>query len=161
MILHARCSDCRVWPNGYLDATSPVQPMIYAFGDARALRLSSPEANLRRHERYGHFTMDMTAATGLGGVPLESRAGRGVQMQSEVRGDIDRKNVAHAVLGCVVLFVAWPVNVLIAGFLRSIRIHVCFSIGVVVCLGVVYGLGISTSTQYNRVRPPPPPHHQH
>lgn len=154
MILHARCSDCRVWPNGFLDATSPAQPMIYAFGSDYALRSSSPSADLERHVRYGRFNMDMTAATGTGGVPLKSSASSGVQVQGSTTKDTNRKNLAHAILGCVVLFVMWPLNVLIASFLKNIRIHIGFSIAVVVCLGVAYGLGISTSNQYNRVCPP-------
>jgi hypothetical protein len=151
MILHARCSDCRVWPNGFLDATSPSQPMIYAFGSPYPLQSSSRSADLKRHARYGYFTMDMTAATGTGGVPLKSSANAGVQEEGGMTKDTDRKTLAHAVLGCLVLFVVWPLNVLIAGFLRNIRIHVGFSIAMVLSLGVAYGLGISTSNQYNRV----------
>jgi hypothetical protein len=151
MILHARCSDCRVWPNGYLDATSPDQSMIYAFGDAHALQSSSPSADLKRHVRYGHFTMDMTAATGIGGIPVKSSASSGVQMQGDMKKDCDRKNLAHVILGCLLLFVIWPLNVIIAGFLRDIRIHIGFSIVMVVCLGIAYGFGIATSNQYNRV----------
>jgi hypothetical protein len=151
MILHARCSDCRVWPNGYLDATSTDQPMIYAFGSAYALQSSSPSADLKRHVRYGHFTMDITAATGRGGVPLKSNASNGVQMQGGLVKDADRKTLAHALLGCLVIFVLWPLNVLIAGFMKNIRIHVGFSLTLIICLGVAYGVGIATSNQYNRV----------
>ncbi|KAL1650537.1 hypothetical protein SLS61_006003 [Didymella pomorum] len=150
MILHARCSDCRVWPNGFLDATSPSQSMIYAFGSPYPLQSSSQSADLKRHARYGHFTMDLTAATGTGGVPLRSSANAGVQEEDVMTKDTDRKTLAHAILGCLVLFVVWPLNVLIAGFLRNIRIHISFSIVMVLSLGVTYGLGISTSTQYNR-----------
>lgn len=161
MILHARCSDCRVWPNGFLDATSPDQPMIYAFGSPYALQSSSVSADLKRHVRYGRFTMDMTAATGTGGVPLKSNANSGVQELGGMTKDVDRKTLAHAILGCLVLFVVWPLNVLIAGFLKNIRIHVGFSIAIFLCLGVVYGLGISTSNQYNRVSPSKRPSKHH
>lgn len=157
MILHARCSDCRVWPNGFLDATAPDQPMIYAFGSPYALQSSSSSANLKRHVRYGHFTMDMTVATGMGSVPLKSNASNGVQELGDMTKDIDRKTLAHAILGCLVLFAVWPLNVLIAGFLKNMRIHIGFSIAVVLSLAVVYGLGISTSNQYNRVSPSRPP----
>lgn len=152
MVLNARCKDCRVWPHGFLDATSPEQDMIYAFG-SHAVYSSSPSADLKRHVRYGQFTMDMTAATGMGGVPRASSASSGVQMQGDMTRDSDRKSLAHALLGCLVLFVVWPLNVLIAGFIRNIRFHIGFSVVTVICLGVVYGLGISTSTQYNRVSP--------
>lgn len=151
MILHGRCSDCRVWPNGFLDATSPSQPMIYAFGSPYPLQSSSASADLKRHARYGYFMMDMTAATGTGGVPLKSSANAGVQEKDGMVKDSDRKTLAHAILGCLILFVVWPLNVLIAGFLRDIRIHVGFSVVMVLSFGVAYGLGISTSNQYNRV----------
>ncbi|KAF3011025.1 hypothetical protein E8E13_010921 [Curvularia kusanoi] len=150
MILHARCSDCRVWPNGYLDATSSEQPMIYAFGSPYTLQSSSPSADLKRHARYGHFTMDMKVATGRGGVPFKSNASNGVQMQGGLTKDMDRKTLAHALLGCLAVFVVWPLNVLLAGFLKNIRIHIGCSVALIVCLGVVYGLGIATSDQYNR-----------
>lgn len=156
MILHARCSDCRVWPNGFLDATSRSQPMMYAFGSPYTLQSSSPSADLKRHVRYGHFNMDMTTATGAGGVPFNSSALSGVEMVGSMQKDADVKTFAHALLGCVVLFAVWPINQLIAGFLKNIRIHVVFSLALIVCLGVVYGLGIATSNQYNRVSPPPP-----
>lgn len=116
MILRARCADCRVWPHGFLDATSFDQHMIYAFGDAYPLQSSSPDVGLKRHVRYGYFTMDMTAATGTGGVPVKSSASSGVQMLGGMTKDSDPKTLAHAVLGCLVLFVAWPLNVLMAGF---------------------------------------------
>lgn len=151
MILHARCSDCHVWPNGFLNTTSPDQPMIYAFGAAYELQSSSPSADLKRHVHYGQFTMDMVSATGTGGIPLKSSAIDSVRLQSSVTTDVDRKNLAHAILGCLVLFLAWPLNVFIVGFLRNISIHFGLSIAMVVCLGVVYGLGISASDQYNRV----------
>ena len=154
MILRARCSDCRVWPNGYIDATSTDQPMIYAFGSAYALQSSSPSADLKRHVRYGHFTMDMTAATGRGGVPLRSNASNDVQIQGGLIKDTDRKSLAHALLGCLVILLLWPLNVLIAGFMKNIRIHVGCSLLLIVALGVVYGVGIATSNQYNRVGGP-------
>ena len=98
--------------------------------------------------------MDMTAATGRGGVPLKSNASNGVQMQGGLVKDTDRKTLAHALVGCFVVFVLWPLNVLIAGFMKNIRIHVGCSLALIICLGVAYGVGIATSNQYNRVGPP-------
>ncbi|KAJ4992850.1 integral membrane protein [Stagonosporopsis vannaccii] len=149
MSVNARCKDCRVWPNGFLDATSQAQDMIYAFGPPDNLRSDDLGAGLKRHVSYGHFAMDLTAATGVGGVPFKSTASRGVVMGG-AKGDTDRKAMAHALLGCLVLFVVWPVNVLVAGFIRRRRFHVASSITVILSLGIVYGLGISTSYQYNR-----------
>ncbi|KAH6644330.1 hypothetical protein C7974DRAFT_430193 [Boeremia exigua] len=158
MILHARCSDCRVWPNGFLDATSRAQNMIYAFGSPYALQSSSPSADLKRHVRYGHFTMDMTAATGTGGVPLKSNLSNGVQQQGSMTKDTDRKTLAHAVLGCLVLFIVWPLALLLATFLKNIRLRLTLSIIVLACLTTVYALGISSSAQYNRSQSFTTPH---
>ena len=98
--------------------------------------------------------MDMTAATGRGGVPLRSNASNDVQIQGGLIKDTDRKSLAHALLGCLVILLLWPLNVLIAGFMKNIRIHVGCSLLLIVALGVVYGVGIATSNQYNRVGGP-------
>lgn len=75
-------------------------------------------------------------------------------MQGGLVKDTDRKTLAHALVGCFVVFVLWPLNVLIAGFMKNIRIHVGCSLALIICLGVAYGVGIATSNQYNRVGPP-------
>jgi MFS superfamily sulfate permease-like transporter len=128
--------------------------MIYAFGNAQDLMSDSPSADLKRHVRYGHFTMDMVSATGVGGVPAKSNAVDGVSMRDMTR-DHDRANLAHAVVGCLALFVLWPLNVLVAGFLKNFRIHVCVSGVLLVFLVVSYALGGVTSMEYNRVSPIP------
>lgn len=95
--------------------------------------------------------MNMVEATGKGGVPAASAALNGVEMKGDIVRDHDRANLAHAVMGCLALFVLWPLNVLFAGFLRNIRIHVWMSVFILVFLVISYALGISTSAEYNRV----------
>lgn len=153
LVVRAVCRNCRKWSGGDLDVKSRKQEMIYAFGHANRLNSDSKEANLRRHIRYGHFEMDMLAATGEGGVPAPSQALNGVRMLGDMVRDHDRKNLAHAIMGCLALFVIWPLNVLVAGFFKNIKIHVGISVGVMAFLIVSYSLGISTSAQYNRVSP--------
>jgi hypothetical protein len=150
-ILRAICHNCRVWLNGFLDVKSTSQPMIYAFGPGNKLQSDDPSAPLKRHVRYGHFTMDMSAATGNSSVPEPSAAASGVQVLGGMTKDQDRKNLAHAVVGCLALFVLWPLNVLLAGFLKRIGVHVGVSVFILVFLVVSYGLGIATSGEYNRV----------
>ena len=150
-VLRARCSNCRVWTAGFLDASSTQHPMTFAFGPATRLQSNDKAAPLKRHARYGTFTMDMVAATGAGaGVPLPEGQLKGVQAGRLVK-DGDAKDRAHAVVGCVALFVLWPVNVVLAGFFKNIRIHVGFSVGIMGFLVVAFGLGIATSGQYIRV----------
>ncbi|KAF2853995.1 iron reductase domain protein, partial [Plenodomus tracheiphilus IPT5] len=156
LILAARCRNCRVWPNGFLDVNSQAQPMIYAFGPG--LQSNSPSANLKRHVRYGKFSLNMLAATGTGGVPSQSSAQNGVAVMGNMTKDSDRKKLAHAVLGCVALFVLWPLNMVVAGFFKNIRIHGGVSGLIVVCLMIAYALGITTSGEYNRSKTYSSPH---
>ncbi|KAH9869539.1 hypothetical protein IAQ61_006746 [Plenodomus lingam] len=158
LLLAARCRNCRVWPNGFLDTASQAQPIIYAFGPGNRLQSDSPHAHLKRHIRYGTFTMDMLAATGTGGVPAQSKAQNGVAVTRGMTRDSDAKKLAHAVVGCVALFVLWPLNLIVAGFFKNIRIHRGVSVLILVCLTIAYALGIATSAQYNRSRSHTSPH---
>jgi hypothetical protein len=149
LILKAVCHNCR----DFFDPKATAQPMMYAFGPGARLNSDSQSANLKRHIRYGHFTMNMVAATSVGGVPAKTNAKNGVEMEGEMVRDHDRANLAHAIIGCLALFVIWPLNVLFAGFFKNIRIHVGVSVVIMVFLIVAYALGISTSAQFNRVSP--------
>ncbi|KAF2134777.1 iron reductase domain protein [Dothidotthia symphoricarpi CBS 119687] len=149
-VFQARCSNCRSWLEGSLDVKNEAHPMIYAFGNAHLLQSNSQHANLKRHIRYGHFTMDMVAATGTGGVPTKSNAMNGVKLQGDMTRDHDRSNLAHAIIGCLALFVLWPLNIIFAGFFKNIKIHVGVSIVMLAFLIVAYALGIHTSYEYNR-----------
>ncbi|KAF2646281.1 CBD9-like protein [Massarina eburnea CBS 473.64] len=157
-VLKAVCRSCRVWPNGFLNAESIAQPMIYAFGPGNRINSNSPNAPLKRHYTYGKFTMDMRQATGKGAVPASASTSNGVNLEGSMVRDHDRKDLAHAVLGCLALFVLWPINVLVAGFFRNIRIHVGVSVFTMVFLVISYALGIATSGQYNRSKAFNSPH---
>ncbi|KAF1838192.1 CBD9-like protein, partial [Decorospora gaudefroyi] len=154
LVLHARCTNCRP----YLDPKTTTQPMLYAFGNGQNVLSSSPSANLKRHVRYGTFTMDMKTATGPGGVPAKSSASNGIGSAGPMIKDHNRASRAHAVLGCVALFVLWPLNVLLAGFLKNIKIHIGISAVIMICLIISYVLGGLTSTEYNRSKAFTTPH---
>ncbi|CAI6341124.1 unnamed protein product [Periconia digitata] len=157
-VLKARCRSCRVWPNGFLDADSTTQPMVYAFGPAKNLNSDRPDAPLKRHYTYGKFTMNMREAVGTPGVPAPSTRSSGVSSESPLVKDHDRKTLAHAIIGCLAIFVLWPINIILAGFLRNIKIHIGFSIGIMVFIIVSYALGIAASGQYNRSKAFNSPH---
>jgi hypothetical protein len=148
MIAKAVCRNCRT----FFDVKDTKQNMMYAFGHG-ALFSNSPSANLKRHARYGHFSMDMTVATGTGGIPAKSNIMSGVKEIGDMARDHDRANLAHAIIGCLALFVIWPLNMLFVGFFKNIRIHIGVSIVLMMFLLVAYALGISTSAQFNRVSP--------
>ncbi|KAG9388937.1 DoH domain containing protein [Pyrenophora tritici-repentis] len=154
LVLRAKCSNCR----SYIDTESTAQPMIYAFGKAQNLRSNSPSAHLQRHIQYGHFTMDMTAATGAGGVPAQSNALNGVGAMSGMVRDHDRANLAHTILGCLAIFLLWPLNVLVVAFSKNIKIHIVLSVLIVVFLLVSFVLGGVTSSQYTNSKAFNTPH---
>ncbi|KAL1606214.1 hypothetical protein SLS60_003615 [Paraconiothyrium brasiliense] len=154
-VLQAVCRSCRVWPGGFIDNSSTTQPMIFAFGPGTLKQSDDLNAPLRRHVRYGQFTMDMAAATSSNAtVPQPTAQLKGAVIKGLVK-DPDSKDLAHAILGCIALFVLWPLNVIFAGFFRNIKIHVGTSITILLFLVVSYALGIATSPEYNRVRPLP------
>ncbi len=125
--------------------------MIYAFGKAGDLNTNSKSANLKRHVAYGHFTMDMVAATGMGGVPAEYDQLQNAKPVGSMVKDSDSKNLAHAIMGCIALFVFWPLNIILAGYFKNIKIHLYVSVVLMVFLVISYALGIATSPEYNRV----------
>ncbi|KAL5379846.1 hypothetical protein DPSP01_008128 [Paraphaeosphaeria sporulosa] len=157
-VLRAVCHACRVWPNGFLETSSAAAPMLFAFGPGTAKQSDDRNAPLRRHVRYGTFSMDLTAATsGDASVPEAEPQLRGAVIQG-MKKDRDGKDLAHAILGCVALFVLWPINVVLAGFFRNIKLHVGASVAILVFLVLSYGLGIATSPQYNRSKSYHSPH---
>ena len=68
LTVNARCINCRSWSGGSIDVTSKAQNMIFAYGPWVG-NPNSVNADLRMHDTDGVFTMDMTKATGPGGVP--------------------------------------------------------------------------------------------
>ncbi|ORY12964.1 hypothetical protein BCR34DRAFT_600259 [Clohesyomyces aquaticus] len=157
-VVKAVCKNCRVWTDGFLDVKNAAHPMIFAFGPGNRLQSDSLDAPLRRHVRFGRFTMDMQAATGKSEVPGASQALAGVTFDGEMTRDHDRMNLAHAVLGCLALFVLWPLNVVCAGFLKKIGIHIGISVFILVFLIISYALGIATSGEFNRSKTFTSPH---
>jgi hypothetical protein len=68
LTVNARCINCRSWSGGSIDVTSKAQNMIFAYGPWVG-NPDSVNANLKFHMAEGVFTMDMTKASGPGGVP--------------------------------------------------------------------------------------------
>ncbi|KAF2867456.1 hypothetical protein BDV95DRAFT_598122 [Massariosphaeria phaeospora] len=157
-VVRAVCRNCRVWRGGAIDINNAAHPMIYAFGHGNALQSDALDAPLKRHIRYGRFAMNMLLATGKGEVPSATKALSGVELKGDMTRDHDRANLAHAVIGSLALFVLWPLNVIFAGFFRNIKIHVGVSILIMAFLITAYGLGISTSSQFNRTKSFTSPH---
>ena len=86
------CKSCR--DNDFIDGKNPAHPMIYAFGPAHRLQSNALDAPLKRHMRYGRFTMDMLEATGEALELRNQTVETGVKREGDLKRDHDRANVA-------------------------------------------------------------------
>lgn len=78
--------------------TSKAQNMIFAYG-AWVGNPDSVNANLRYHETDGVFTMDLTKATGPGGVPDITAANEGAT-EISIKDTHDYASPAHGKFLC-------------------------------------------------------------
>ena len=98
LTVNARCINCRSWSGGSIDVTSKAQNMIFAYGPYVG-NPNSVNANLKFHETEGVFTMDMTKATGPGGVPDITASNEGAT-EISIRNTHDLSSPAHGKFLC-------------------------------------------------------------
>ncbi len=101
LTINARCINCRSWSGGSIDVTSKAQNMVFAYGPWVG-NPNSVNADLRMHNTDGVFTMDMTKATGQGGVPEITGSDSGAtqvsilsthDLASPIHGEFRRLNI--------------------------------------------------------------------
>lgn len=146
------------------DWTNSRAEMIFAFGPPHFYpRSDALDAPLRRHEFYGHYNIDLQAATvtttdanALKSVtipPLGENGGNS-NMDGALTHDHEPASSAHAALMCFAFIIAFPAGVFAARILEKVKLHAALQ-GFGFLL-VIAGMatGIYTSKYYNRVRPP-------
>jgi cytochrome b len=157
----AVCRNCTSWLSGKgkLDLTNTGAPFIFAVGPSKEMRSSSLTASMRRHDFYGHFTMNMTAAISLedGAVPLpNSKNGTydlsGASGAKDMTADSSHAPAAHALIMLGSFVFLFPLGSLVLKVLHKALWHGIVQIIAVVLITVGFGLGIYISTQYNKVR---------
>jgi hypothetical protein len=88
IVANGRCVNCRSWDGGSLDVKSTLQDMIFATGPSGDINSDSLAADTTIHNSYGTFIMNMTKATGDGGVPGISNVMSGAwQLSSGTNSD--------------------------------------------------------------------------
>ncbi|KAF8856696.1 hypothetical protein BDZ45DRAFT_803975 [Acephala macrosclerotiorum] len=108
IVLNGLCRGCR-----------SLNPSIYALGPKYVLLSSdSKSIGLRRHYSFGHFTMDLKKATGIGGVPIAPNISSGAAMAGSPVQDRDKASKAHDVVMVFVTLIMIPLNVIIVGLFR-------------------------------------------
>ena len=160
MRVDAVCRNCTSWlsDRGKLDLTSTVAPFIFAVGPGKRMRSSSLTANMRRHDFYGHFTMNMTAATSSseGSVPWPNgRNGTyensGASEVKDVTADNNTAPAGHALIMIAAFVFLFPLGSLLLRVMNKALWHGVVQIVALLMILTGFGLGIYLSTQYNKV----------
>ncbi|OBT58647.1 hypothetical protein VE04_01230 [Pseudogymnoascus sp. 24MN13] len=150
-VMNALCRGCRSWNGGSLNLSTTAQPFIYAVGpNGVPISSDSQTAGLRRHDSFGHFTMNMIQATGPGGVPLASNITSGATLLGSLVKDGDKASKAHGFLMALVALVIIPFDVIIIGLFKWPLLHAFTGSFVLFLVLTAMGLGIYVSTEYNR-----------
>lgn len=151
MIVNARCGNCRSWKGGSLNIDTTAENFIYASGPSGHLNEDSATAGIKRHSRYGTFQMDLTKATGIGGVPDPVSSNTEGTVQDSESTDHDFSASLHGAVMIFVFFGLMPIGVYILRIVGSPRYH-GYNMAVSAGLGIIgAGLGIYAGSMYNRV----------
>ncbi|CAK4033495.1 integral membrane [Lecanosticta acicola] len=166
LISHAVCRNCSTWANGFIDTKSTAAPFIYALGPNVTLKSDSPTADLRVHELYSGFTLDMTKATNYSGwygrVPAPQdpglQTGQGFwafanYFSSSAYGTgslADWAPAAHAAFMCVAFLFIFPLGAISLRLVRRARFHAMLQMIGLVFVLIGFGLGIYAAKLYNK-----------
>ncbi|KAH7356766.1 hypothetical protein BKA65DRAFT_214470 [Rhexocercosporidium sp. MPI-PUGE-AT-0058] len=150
--VNAMCKNCRSWKGGSIDPTNTAAKFIYATGPGGNLKSNSLTAGIKRHDLYGAFTMDLTKAFGVKGVPAIQFADATGTVQTQDSSDRDFAPPAHAVLMILAFVGLMPVAVMVLRILNSPKWHgVAQTASALVAL-IGAGVGIKAGMQYNRTK---------
>lgn len=151
----AVCHNCRTWPNGgKIDVNSTAEKFIFATGPNGDLTTNNKQESVRKHSEHGVFMMDLQHATGNAGpvVLNASTVDDGATLVGKLtENDRDWFAVFHAIImiGCFVGLL--PLGVLLLKLGKWVRWHGINQGFALVVILVGFGLGVKTSTFYNRV----------
>jgi len=157
---NAVCRNCTSWLSGKgrLDLKSTSAPFIFAIGPEKTLRSSSLSASLRRHDYFGRFHMNMTAATSKekGAVPPPyGKNGayllRDASVVLKMTSDGSSAPAAHALIMIASFVFLFPLGSILVRVLHKALWHGAVQILALLMVIVGFGLGIHLSTQYNKV----------
>ncbi|KAL8678319.1 MAG: hypothetical protein Q9186_005309 [Xanthomendoza sp. 1 TL-2023] len=146
------CHNCKDWHSGSIDFESTTQPMFYAVGpDELHLNSDAPNAGLRRHDYWGHFTMDLQAARGdPARFPPQNLTTVNTTAAGNEQNDHEYTSSLHAVAMAGTFVLLFPVGTFYKHIMGSVRWHwITQAFGLVVVL-IGAGLGLGISPYYNR-----------
>jgi len=152
MTFNGMCSNCRSWKGGSIDPKNTAGKFIWGTGPSGSLNSNSNNAGIKRHAAYGAFTMDLTKAYGIRGVPIAATADTAGTVETQDKTDHDFSAGLHAAVMILTFVGIMPFGVVLLRIFNSVHWH-----GYNQALSAVFGiggtfLGIYIGTMYNRVR---------
>ncbi|KAF7861448.1 hypothetical protein EAF04_008013 [Stromatinia cepivora] len=150
---NGRCLNCTSWKGGSIGSTTNTEAsFIWANGPSGKINSNSLHANIKRHDTYGVFAMDLSKAVGLAGVPAVPTSNSKGTSQIFEKADGNVSSAAHAVLMVLVFVGLLPLGIVILRFLNCPRWHALNqTISLVIAL-IGLGLGAQMGTLYNRTK---------
>ncbi|KAH8671427.1 hypothetical protein BX600DRAFT_459035 [Xylariales sp. PMI_506] len=153
-VFNGLCSNCRSWTGGSIDVASTAQSFIYATGPNGDIRSDDPAAAIKMHQNYGNFQMNLVAATGPGAIPdLATHKGTALIASSQGTTVTNMSDVAamiHAVLMVFCFVGLYPFGILIIRLGNWVRWHAVNQGLALMGIIAAVGLGIHSSSFYNR-----------
>lgn len=149
---NGRCLNCTSWKGGSLGSTKNQNAtFIWANGPPGTIESNSLHADVKRHDSYGVFSMDLSSAVGKSGVPAVPTSNSKGTIQISEKGDGQISSTAHAILMVLVFVGLLPLGIVILRFLNCPRWHALHqTISLAIAL-IGVGLGAKLGTLYNRV----------
>jgi hypothetical protein len=145
-VVNAKCTNCRTWDGGSLKTTSTSQPMIWAAGSAGELNTNDLNANIQQHQGYEHFSLDLTKASGVGGVPVVDASTSTISSGSDIEGTEHwGASGFHAFLMVAAFLIGFPGGYLLLRVFEKVWLHwgVQSAGLVLILLGMGVGIAIS------------------
>ena len=148
------CKGCATWANGgSIDFTNTQQPFIFAVGPTfPPIESDSLSEGLSRHEFYGHFTMDMTAASTSSGasVPIGPYELKDASKATNTKFDNDPAPHIHGLVMSIVFVLLLPLGSLLLRVWHKIKGHIIVQCLALVLFCMAFAGGCVVSQQYNK-----------
>ncbi|OAR01522.1 hypothetical protein LLEC1_07202 [Akanthomyces lecanii] len=155
--LSFRCIECQNWPGansgkGYLDLNSNSQKSIWAVGPRQKLRSDDQQAALRYHESHGVFSIDMARTKGVADAPAltDKSVDEGITQVEHATKLFDVKSSMHAALMTLAILVLFPLGIVLLRVGRWASWHGANQAVALIVVLAGFGMGIATSSHYNR-----------
>jgi hypothetical protein len=144
--------------DGKLSLTNAKQPFLYAWGPTDGtISSSSKSADIKRHDAYGNFWMDMTKSTvndaNAAAVPTGAAllAITNAGADEKAKSDGDKVGPAHAAIMLATFAIIFPLGAVLLRLLESVKAHyIVQTIGIFAAV-IGVGLGIYLGMMYNHV----------